>query len=108
MHDQKMREGQDRVPVTMPAGGFTEIVADVLHDRRRAALGLQRPAHLIIRIRLRLGQLIERLVHEEDGAVSSSAQVQIIEDGRRAGVASDKVKGVPGHAVLFNRHAGQQ
>src|SRR5688500_15978861 len=99
MDDQEMRQRQNRMAIPMSAGGLLKVLADVADQGRRAAFRLQRSAHLIIRIRLRLRQLIERLVHEKNRTVLAAAQVEIVKDGGRPRIPTNKIEGIPGDPV---------
>ena len=96
------------MPVTLAAGRFLEVLTDVGHDSIRAALRLERPAHLVIRVGLRSRQLIERLVHEENRAVAPPAEIKVVEHARGAWIASAEFEGVPGNTMFLDRHSRDQ
>src|SRR5207245_9854104 len=89
-------------------GSFLEGSKDVRHDSICAALRLERPAHLVIRVGLRSRQLIERLVHEENRAVTPPAEIKVVEHTRGAWVPTAEFEGVPGNAVFLDRHSCDQ
>jgi hypothetical protein len=105
VHDKEMWQRENRVSVPMSARRLLEVLLNVRDHAIGTALGLQGSAHLIIRIGLRSCQLIERLVHKKDGAVSSAAQIQVVEDTGRSRITPAKLEGVPVNAMFLDGDA---
>lgn len=108
MYHQQVREGMDSVAVPVTACGLLEILLDVGDELLRAALWPQGAAELIVGVGSRFRELIEGFVHEKDGAVSSSADIQVVEEARGAWIASAELKRIPRDPMFLHRQAGDE
>ena len=61
------------MPIAVPAGRLLKILLDVGDEFLGAALRAQCSAELIVGVGLRLGELIQGLIHIKDGTVAASA-----------------------------------